>query len=316
VVRIISENRRPFERRNWSKQFIVGAALCLVVCLNLSNLSLAQAQTVVSNSVRAFKIILNTSATGSFTGSTSLTGAIPANYPGGDGTTLYNQGVSATNYFDTSGNAITQPSWIYAVQVGTTSDGCAAIGTSAYVSNEQVCSTADNGTGISTDPVFVRLVLNPTIGTFGTGENLMITLDYQAHGVMDAPQDPASVPNVASAIDSKMDLVWKLFWNTSLLPTVPSVNMGYVIPPVQGNCAAGSNSAGNVPCANSTVSLRTTRNWVVPLAALNQTPVVQISRILGRSANNAGNPIGTACTASTMTNCIGVVIYSITVRRI
>jgi hypothetical protein len=273
---------------------------------------------------------------------------IPAGYPGYDGTSTYRPGISATTFYDADGTtSIAKPSWLMDFQLGITalpgSTTCATFGGSGnadasgfYRISEVDCGAATNvGTGSSlNDQVFMRLVLNRDSSVFGTAENLMMQVEYQASSLH------LNTDGIDPLPENNLDQLWKIFWNTSLVSSsTPSV-FSMFVPPNYGACLAGGSGTTGIGgtdnnCVNGYHGAPTTvKQILLPLAAYPSLSVIQFSRMKGR-INNTDTfpgtapspgpvnyvsdffaPAGSSDCQSNSPLCLGLVIRSITLMRL
>ena len=323
---------------------MMGAHLSACIGTTISESSLnssisGSASTRFAGGTRGIKILFNTNTgTGSFTAPSLLPTAtpIPVSYPGGDGVTAYNPGLSPTQYFALDGITVTaKPSWLIDFQVGmtslTASSACATFGGSSNVFDvsstfrvsEHDCGSAANGSGSSLDPIFIRAVLNRDSSQLGTAEILMVQVEYQASALH------LNSDGLSTSIEDNLDQLWKIFWNSSLLPSVAASPFATFIPPNYSACIANGSGATSAPgSCDPTTSYRgapiRTRQFIIPLSAYPTMSVIQLSRVKGRVNNtgflNVGNTIpanyvNSFCSLSDSPLCLGVVIYSVTLTR-
>ena len=296
---------------------------------------------------KAFKIITsNAGGTGSFSsfisGGTVIptTISVPIGYPGYAVGATYLPGVSANQYFDVDGTTvISKPSWLYDVQLGVTTNNpasaCATFGggstydiSNFYRVSEANCGAAANGTGGNTDPVFMRVVLNRDTSVLGSGENLLIQVEYQASGIR------LNSDGVSLNPENNVDQLWKVFWKNSLASTSLAKIFSVFIPPNYGACASGGTYTAGAPgsCTGTYSGAPTTiKQIIVPISAYSSLGVIEISRVTGRIKNTSffdppGNtqPVnyvnaylgGTAACLNDSPLCLGLVVRSIMMMRI
>jgi hypothetical protein len=295
---------------------------------------------------KAVKINTNDIAGGSFAVPTVIptTTVVPAGYPGANGSSLYRPGVSPATFFDVDGTSvISKPSWLIDFQLGLTGlpgvSTCATFGGAGnadvsgyYRTSEMDCSAASNvGTGSNlNDRAFMRIVLDRTGGTIGSGENLLIQVEYQASGIH------LNSDGIDPSPENNLDQLWKVFWNSSLsggsTPNIFSV----FVPPNFGACApngSGTNGAPGACVSGYKGAPTTTKQIIIPLSAYPSLSVLQFSRLGGRINNlqtfpggspyvgpvnyvNAYLTTGVTDCAADSPLCLGVVIRSILLMRI
>lgn len=317
---------------------VIVAYACLQACSptsvqeKISNNTATSSTTGTSqrfaDGVKAVKIITSVTAAGSFVNPASLpvSTPIPSPYPGYDGVTTYQPGVKATQYFALDGTTvIAKPSWLVDVQVGitgtTSASTCAAFGGSGaldaqnfYRVSEVDCgggSPVANGLGGGTDPVFVRVVLNRDNTYIGSGENLMMQVEYQASG-LHLNSDGAS-----ASPEDNLDQLWKIFWNSTLGTSSIPKPFSIFVPPNYAACLdSGSGSTGAPGNCTGTYkgSPIKVKQVIVPLSAYPSMNVIQLTRVKGR-ITQVGNYVNSFCTTSDSPLCLGVVIRSITLMR-
>jgi len=270
---------------------------------------------------------------------------VPAGYTmatGGSGTFL--QGVSATQYFDESGNQILKPNWVYDFQVGVSNgQKCANFAPSGlYEVNESFCSGATTcgagnlpcvGNGSTVDPIFLRLILSnsSTNQQMGAADNLRIKIQYQAHGLnrqyYAATGTQPTTGSSLSSYDNNLDLVWRVFSFLTLDSNEVGSMVDTFIPPWTGYCSntdtpdithacestGGSKAAANVdPKGNPTVN----KSLIVPLSSMPGVQVIQFSRTTSAEMNATSvGSVTAVCTGNQTADCLGTRIYSVTVER-
>lgn len=296
---------------------------------------------------KAVKLITsNTSVTGSFSSFISASTAVPVStpvpstFPGYVSGATYVPGVSANQYFDTDGTtSISKPSWLLDVQLGVThntaTNACATFGGAStydvsgfYRVSEANCGAVTNGTGGNTDPVFMRIILNRDTSVLGSGENLLIQIEYQASGIR------LNSDGVSTNPENNVDQLWKVFWNTSAASTSSANPFSVFVPPNYGACATGGTYTAGAPgnCTGTYTGAPTTiKQIIIPISAFSTLGVVEISRVKGR-INNASyfdapantQPVnyvntyfaGTPSCQSDSPLCAGMVVRSILIMRI
>lgn len=296
--------------------------------------SLGQSTTSSSGSrfasgTKAVKVITSkTSLTGSFTlpGVLPAVTPIPTTYPGYDGSTTYNPGVSASQYFDTDGTTvISKPSWLVDVQLGitslTASSACATFGGSGsldvqdyYRTSEINCAAPQDGTGAATDKVFARIVLNRDTSYLGYGENLLVQIEYQAQGLHLNSDGLA-----AGAVEDSLDQLWKVFWNSTLGSSSTPKPFAVFVPPNYSACLQSGTLDTGAP-GNCTGSYRgapiRVKQMIIPLSAYPTATVIQFSRVKSRiTATAPYDYVPDFCTSNDSPLCLGIVIRSITLMR-
>ena len=314
---------------------------CKVTSTSQSSTTPAGATTNLASFVggtKIVKIITSNSTTstppGSFSGFVSGTTTaplaptpVPSGYPGYDGAVTYVPGASATQFYDADGvTVITKPTWLTDVQLGLTgnspSSECATFGgsgqydvTSYYRVSEANCSTY-SGSGSNVDPVFIRIVLNRDNSVMGTGENLLVQIEYQSSAIRLNSDGTSSNP------EDNVDQLWKVFWNTSLGATSVPKPFSVFVPPNFASCLPGGTGATGAPgsCPGATTNAYTgapvtVKQIMIPLSAYPNLSVLQISRVKGR-INGVGNYVGNFCGTSDSPLCLGLVVRSITLTRI
>ncbi|MBS1960250.1 MAG: hypothetical protein JST80_12305 [Bdellovibrionales bacterium] len=282
----------------------------------------------VNTGAKAVKVITSkTSLTGSYAvpGILPAVTPIPPTYPGYDGSTTYNPGLSAYQYFDVDGTTvIAKPSWLVDVQLGitslTASSACATFGGPGaldvqdyYRTSEANCTVAQDGTGAGSDKVFARIVLNRDTTYIGYGENLLVQIEYQAQG-LHLNSDGAA----AGTVESSLDQLWKVFWNSTLGAASPPKPFAVFVPPNYSACLQSGTLGAGAP-GNCTGSYRgapiRVKQMIIPLSAYPTASVIQLSRVQSRiSAAGPYNYVPSFCSADTPL-CLGIVIRSITLMR-
>ena len=285
---------------------------------------------------KGVKILLNTATGGSFSApvATPTPKAIPSDYPGYDGTTTFNPGLSASTYYDLDGTtSITRPSWLLDFEVGITStsasSACAAFGgtgsldvQNTFRTSEVDCnSSSNNGVGAGTDPIFMRAVLNRDNAYLGSAENLLVQIEYQASG-LHLNSDGSNLTNP----EDNLDQLWKIFWNSTLGNTALPKPFAVFVPPQYSACISNgtgnTGAPGNCSSASYKGSPVKVRQFVIPLSAYPTLSVLQISRLAGRTNKvGAENYVNNFCVDATSVLqhdsplCLGVAIQSVTLMR-
>jgi hypothetical protein len=286
-----------------------------------------------ASGTKTVKIITSTEASGSYALPTTTPTAtpIPSPYPGYDGTTTYLPGVSPTTYFDTDGTTgITKPSWLLDFQMGitgTASGSCARFGTGAnvlepdkfYRVSERDCGSTScnggtcNGTGVGTDPVFFRIILDRDTAQIGSAENLLVQVEYQASGLH------MNTDGTDPDLENNLDQLWKIQWNSSLVSTVTPKSFSVFVPPNYAACKS-SGTGNDSATSNCTVSTYRgspvkVRQFLIPLSAYPNMKVIQFTRMKSRiTANNPDDYVANFCSTN-QALCLGVVIRSVTITR-
>ncbi len=311
---------------------------CKTITAETSNSSTdASSSARFASGTKGVKIITSDTVGGSFsTPTTTPTPTpIPLTYPGGDGASTYLPGISPATYYDLDGtNTITKPSWLLDFQMGISSTSysgeCAAFGGGAndldpanyYRVSEMDCDATScnggtcNGTGSGTDPVFFRIVLDRTTSQIGSGENLLVQVEYQASGLH------LNSDGSAAAAEDNLDQLWKIYWNSSLKSTVTPKPFGVFIPPNYSACLSSGTSNVGAPgsCPHGTPNTYRgspvkVRQFVIPLSAYPDMKVIQFSRVKSRiTAAGADNYVDDFCDSNEPL-CLGVVIRSVTIMR-
>ena len=292
---------------------------------------------------KSVKILTNNSVSGSFSaftsGSTILPTptVIPPGWPGADGASEYNPGVSANQFFDMDGiSVLTKPAWLNDVQLGLTSNttgtanSCATFGASGnydsvndYRVSEANCinyhGTGSNGTLGDTfnNSVFIRIILNRAATTIGTSENLLIQVEYQASGIHLNSDGNGAGP------EQNIDQLWKVFWNPSLSYLSTQKTFSVFVPPNYAGCIPSGTgypgNAGNCAPTSYKGAPITVKQIMVPLSAYPSLSVIQLSRLDGRinvyGVGTQYGSIGNFCGIDSPL-CAGLVIKSITLTRI
>jgi hypothetical protein len=280
--------------------------------------------------LKAVKIITSVNAGGSFATPTAtpVLTPVPSPWPGYDGgTAQYLPGVSPTTLYDLDGTTpILKPSWLRDFQLGitstTASSACATFGGSGsadvsgfYRVSERNCGSVANGTGdAGSDPVFFRAILDRDYTKFGSAENLLVQVEYQAGGLRpNTDLNGASFTNPEDGLDQ----LWKIFTNTSLALGSAGKPLSLFVPPNFAFCAANGTGNGPGSCAgNPSGAPITVRQFLIPLSANPDVTVVQFSRIKSRiNASGSGNYVSSFCTSSDSPLCLGMVIRSVTLMR-
>ena len=256
---------------------------------------------------------------------------VPAGFPGSDGVSNYIPGVAATQFYDSDGvTVITKPTWLDDVQLGMTGNSpsgeCATFGGSGQYDSsgffrvsEANCanpSKPSSGTGGNFDPVFIRIVLNRDASVLGTGENLLVQIEYQASAIRLNSDGSSTNP------EDNLDQLWKVFWNTSLAATSMPKPFSVFIPPNYASCLPGGSGTTGAPgaCPAATTNPYTgapvtVKQIMIPLSAYPTLSVIQISRIKGR-VNSGSNYVANFCASADSPLCLGLVVKSITITRI
>ena len=296
---------------------------------------------------KAVKINTHDLLGGSFVSPAMLPGivAVPANFPGSASNAVYLPGISATSFFDVDGiTSIPKPSWLLDLQLGITalpgSSTCATFGgagiedANGYFRTSEIdcVASTNSGTGSNlNDRAFIRVILDRGATSFGTAENLMMQIEYQASGIRLNSDGVNLLP------ENNLDQLWKIFWNTTLAGSQAPNVFSVFVPPNYGACLNSGSGATSAPgnCLNGyTGAPITTKQIIIPLSAYPKLSVLQISRMKGRINNTDVFP-GTAPSpgpvnyvvpffaSSPSSNCqadsplcLGVVIRSILLMRI
>lgn len=168
--------------------------------------------------------------------------------------------------------------------------------------------TLNNGTGGPNDPVYIRASFSRNSSYLGTGENIMVVLEYAASALNPAPSNPTtcftgslfSPTNTGCA-----DQVWQAFLKRDGNDVVQPYLL--LVPPHFAHISQAANSSGMGIV---------TKQFFLPLAADSQLTTLQISRI---KALATGATFQAVCNgASTPANsalCVGMVFHSITFYR-
>ncbi len=255
---------------------------------------------------------------------------IPSDYPGADGSSTYLPGISATTYFSPdSGTGISRPDWIRDVQLGITSisgnsGSCATFGGTGnydvekyYRISERNCAGVNAGNpGGTQDQAFIRIILNRDTEVFGSRENLLVQVEYQATGLrfnLDATGAATANP------EQNLDQLWKVFWYSSLqTSTIPSP-FSVFVPPVyaaQNGTGGAGTCTGTCPGSPQGAPV-TVKQVLLPLSAYPDQAVIQFSRIRGRIDDTNGDTyIDSFVCGNDSPLCLGLVIRSITIMRI
>ncbi len=253
---------------------------------------------------------------------------IPTTFPGANGTLTYLPGVSAARYFELDGvtGLVSKPDWLLDFQLGITtfggSSGCAGFGnahtllepSNFYRTDEFNCASVANGNGSGTDQVFFRILLDRTETLIGTGENLLVQVEYQASGLR------LNTDGAGTDVEENLDQLWKIFWSDSLANTATPKTFGVFVPPNYAACE--SSGTGNVPagsvCLHGSNNYRGSpvkvRQFVIPISAYPTMKVIQFSRVKGR-INSPSSYVSSFCAVDEPL-CLGVVIRSVSIMRI
>ena len=311
---------------------VVGISACNQITAVTSNSAVSTASSSrFASGTKGIKIITSDAAlTGSFAAPSAVPtpAIIPLTYPGGDGVWTYNPGVSPTNFFDLDGStSIAKPSWLLDFQMGisstSASGACATFGGGVndldpinyYRVSEFDCGTAYNGTGKGLDPVFFRIVLDRDTAKIGSAENLLVQVEYQASG-LHLNSDGAAL----ASVEDSLDQLWKIYWNSSLVPLATPKPFGVFVPPNYGACltAGTGNTGAPGSCPHGTPNTYRgspikVRQFIIPLSAYPTMNVIQFSRVSGRRGG-ASDYVPAFCTGDDPL-CLGVVIRSVTITR-
>ncbi len=288
------------------------------------------AQNRFASGLKAVKIITSVNVGGSFIApsATPVLTAVPSPWPGSNfsGTTQYRPGVSASVLYDLDGTTpILKPAWLRDFQMGITSTSatttgpspvCAAFGGSGqghYRVSEADCGTVANGIGDpGSDPVFFRAILDRDYTKFGSAENLLVQVEYQANGLRpntDLDNIPFTNP------EDGLDQLWKIFTLSSLALGTSGKPLSVFVPPNYAFCAPNGSGSGNCS-GNVNGAPITVRQFLIPLSIDPSISVVQFSRIKGRiNAGGTGNYVNSFCGSNDSANCLGVIIRSVTLMR-
>jgi hypothetical protein len=150
----------------------------------------------------------------------------------------------------------------------------------------------------------VRATFSRNSAYLGTGENIMVVLQYSAWGINSPPRNPnICVQNGRFDVTTPgcSDMVWDLFIKHSTGEVVQPFVMA--VPPIYG--------ANNGTNPNGT----TTRQFFLPLAGDPNLQVMQLSRIVGFNPNGTAQ-LTEACGTGNSAQCVGMVLYSMTFFRI
>jgi hypothetical protein len=329
---------------------IASAPGCRTTLTESSTSSSSSVATASSSSIRfadgVKAVRINTlinSTSGSFDSPNAVPSSsttIPSTFPGYTGTATYLPGVSAVRFFELNGTNLiaTKPSWLLDFQLGITSTStgptsCATFGgggnldvTNYYRVAEKACNNNCNsgscqGSGTGTDPVFFRIVLDRDTTKIGSGENLLIQVEYQASG-LHLNSDANGLPDVEDSLDQ----LWKIYWSDSLASTAPN-KFGLFIPPNYSACLSTGNGITSAPgsCPNGNANAYRgspikVRQFMIPLSAYPDMKVIQFSRVKGRIEQSGGTVPGAnyvnAFCKDDEPLCLGVVIRSVSLMRI
>jgi hypothetical protein len=283
------------------------------------------AQNRFAPGLKAVKIITSINPGGSFATPTAtpVLTPIPSPWPGSNdsGTIQYRPGVSASVLYDLDGTTqILKPAWLRDFQMGITSTSpttsCAAFGGSGqghYRVSEVDCGGGANGIGDpGSDPVFFRAILDRDFTKFGSAENLLVQVEYQANGLR--PNTDLAGNSFTNPEDG-LDQLWKIFTLSSLALGTSGKPLSVFVPPNYAFCSPNGTGTGNCS-GNLNGAPITVRQFLVPLAADPSISVVQFSRIKGRiNASGTGNYVSSFCGTSDSANCLGLIIRSVTLMR-
>ncbi len=255
--------------------------------------------------------------------------AVPTAY-GGDGSITYNPGLSAETFYDVDGEtAMSKPDWLLDFQVGITdlpsaSSTCATFGGASsydvpkvFRVSEKNCVAGYDGTGTTSDKVFVRIVLDRDTDYIGANENLMVQVEYQASGIVPYTSNLNSNTNPEDMVDQ----LWKIFWSDTLSDSVstPLKPFATFVPPNYSFCGTDVTAApGRCSDVDYQGSPIRTKQIMFPLSSYSGMKVIQFSRM--HSWITDGVPAKTSydafCTSNDSPLCGGVVIHSVTLMRI
>jgi hypothetical protein len=237
---------------------------------------------------------------------------------------VYLPGVSATTYYDVDGTTVlTKPDWLIDFQLGITatsaSSSCATFGGSGtkdvngfYRVSERNCGAAANGTGLTTDPVFVLIVLDRSDKKLGASENLLIQVEYQANALR------FNSDGINANPDHNVDQLWKVFWGNSLSFSSPLNMLSVFVPPNGAACEVGGTGSVAGCSGNANGAPVQTKQIIIPLAAYPDYSVIQFSRMRGRinETNGTYSYVADFCTDNDSPLCLGVIFKSIMLMRI
>jgi hypothetical protein len=234
------------------------------------------------------------------------------------------------------------PKWIKNIQLGTSGsstagdNNCArfsASGESAtctvngeprscgvsdyYRVSEYDCNgnSALNGSGISTDRVFIRVEFDRDPTRLAIHENVLLTLQYAASVAHREPRDPSQCFDGGAfnpSNDYCSDMSWAFYLRGSA--TSNPAPFLFLVPTATNQVSLAEKTLGTAIA---------TKQFIIPLASDTALTTLQISR--QRAVSRSGGPIsGTAATSNQIlehvcvTNspfCMGMVFYSMTLTR-
>jgi hypothetical protein len=163
-----------------------------------------------------------------------------------------------------------------------------------------------DGNGGPADGVYLRASINRAL--LGTGENLMVSLEYVAAAYNAAPANPLDCFSNGVPLPEKCsNVTWKTFLKHSATELVQPFLM--LVPPTQ--------SFVNTTLGTSGVSPQT-RQFVLPISGDPGLNTVQISRIHSNLDSNASKATCNAGSGSPANSplCAGLILYALTLYRI
>ncbi|MFN7684276.1 MAG: hypothetical protein ACK5QT_02570 [Oligoflexia bacterium] len=315
----------------------------------------AQAQSIPSGA-KSVKIIFKQGSNGSFgavSASTAVTGLSTTTTPDLTG------GYEASTFFTTDATpaSMTRPNWLTGVSVtlagssntGALNPACGSFASTNAGSNDSDCGFDSNlncngpvgfyrvseadcanlissgagaaiaGTGLSSDPVAVKIFLNRSTAALGSTENLLLVIEYQASGLLGSPTNPGNCVDTNTGLplwsNDCADQAYTLYARTR--NSNDAIRLQTLIPP-QGGRVIGT--PATAPTSFTFGGPIQTKQIIVPLSTLTGGQnVIQLSRSFGLTHGGLRNFSSYCLNPSGGGNtplCLGLVLYSISIFRI
>jgi hypothetical protein len=174
-------------------------------------------------------------------------------------------------------------------------------------------TAASSGNGGESDGVYVRAIFDRA--ALGTGENILIIIEYSVASLNSPTANPRDCFNTQSGVltpESCTDFVWKMYLKNSPSDTVQPFLL--FVPPTFYSVLGNANSAIN---PSSGVGI-TTKQFILPLAAHPNITTMQLSRVSSHfpSLSNLSKYCTSGSPPGNSPLCSGLVIYSMTFFRI